>query len=263
VTAQNERRGVAGAIGRHPLVSFFALAFPLSWAIVPFTGGEGINPTGPFLAALLVSAALAGRVGVSEWLRFSFRLRGRWFWYVAAAAIVVGLNVLALLLALALGAERPSSDDLGAWAEPLIVFPFYLLLIAAPEESGWRGFAFPRLTERWGPVRATAVLGVLIAAWHLPLVVAGSQTAVILGAVFASQFLFTWLQSRTDGSVPVVMVAHASQGGLAGAYIGPMLSGSDETLELSLLTALLALVAAAVAWSSARGRVPEARPVPQ
>jgi hypothetical protein len=42
-----------------------------------------------------------------------------------------------------------------------------------------------------------------------------------------------------------------------------MLSGSDETLELSLLTALLALVAGAVAWSWERGDVPEAPPVPQ
>jgi hypothetical protein len=59
------------------------------------------------------------------------------------------------------------------------------------------------------------------------------------------------------------MVAHASQGGLAGAYIGPMFSGSDERLELSLLTALLALVAAAVVWSIRRTRAPEALPASQ
>lgn len=263
MTARDQRRGVAGAVERHPLVTFFALAFPLSWAIVPFTGPDAINPTGPFLAALIVSAVLAGRRGVGAWLRRSFTPRGRWHWYAAAVGIVLGLNVLALLLALLLGAAEPSGDDLGAWPEALIVFPFYLVLIAAMEESGWRGFAMPRLTERWGVLGATTVLGVLVAVWHLPLVVGGSQAAVILGAVFASQFLFTWLQAKTGGSVPVVMVAHASQGGLAGAYIGPMLSGTDETLELSLLTALLGLVAGAVAWSGTRGRAPEAPPVPQ
>lgn len=262
-TTRDGKGGVAGAVERHQLIVFFALVFPLSWVLVPFTGAEAINPTGPFLAALIVSAVIAGRRGVREWLRRSFTPRGQWRWYAAAVGIVVGLNVLALLLALLLGVERPSSDDLAAWPEALIVFPFYLLLIGATEESGWRGFAMPRLTERWGAVGATAVLGVIIAIWHVPLVIGGSQAAVILGAVFASQYLFTWLQSKTDGSVPVVMVAHAAQGGLAGAYIGPMLSGSDETLELSLLTALLALVAAAVVWSRTRGRVPEAPPVPQ
>jgi hypothetical protein len=42
-----------------------------------------------------------------------------------------------------------------------------------------------------------------------------------------------------------------------------MFSGSDERLELALLTALLAVVAAAVVWSSRRRRAPEALPVPQ
>jgi uncharacterized protein len=262
MTQNEERRGVAGVIERHQLIVFFALVFPLSWILVPFTSGEGINPTGPLFAALIVSAVVAGRRGVGEWFRRTITVRGQWRWYAAAIGIVVGLNVLALLLALLFGVSRPSSDDLAAWPEPLIVFPFYLLLIALPEESGWRGFAMPRLADRWGAIGGTAVLGVLIAIWHVPLVIAGSQVAVILGAVFASQFLFTWLQEKTDGSVPIVMVAHASQGGLAGAYIGPMFSGSDERLELSLLTALLGVVAAAVVWSIMRTRVPEAQPRP-
>jgi membrane protease YdiL (CAAX protease family) len=263
VTHEEDRRKIAGLVERHQLVAFFSLAFPLSWVIVPLTGGEGINPTGPLFAALIVSAVVAGRRGVRDWLRRTLTARGPWRWYAAAVGIVVGLNLLALLLAILLGVSRPSSDDFGAWLEPLIVFPFYLLLIALPEESGWRGFALPRLAEQWGLVGGTAILGVLIALWHVPLVIAGSQVAVILAAVFASQFLFTWLQEKTDGSVPIVMVAHAAQGGLAGAYIGPMLSGSDERLELALLTALLAVVAAAVAWSIKRRRVPDALPVPQ
>jgi membrane protease YdiL (CAAX protease family) len=262
LTEVEEKRGIAGLVARHQLVVFFALVYPLSWVLVPFTNGEGINPTGPLFAALIVSAVVAGRRGVRGWFRRTIAIRGAWQWYAAAVGIVVGLNVLALLLALLLGASRPSSDDLGAWPEALIVFPFYLLLIGLPEESGWRGFAMPRLAERWGTMAGTAVLGVLIAIWHVPLVIAGSQVAVILAAVFASQFLFTWLQSKTDGSVPIVMLAHASQGGLAGAYIGPMFSGSDERLELSLLTALLGVVAALVVWSSTRKRAPEALPLP-
>ena len=84
----------------------------------------------------------------------------------------------------------------------------------------------PRLVERFGPLRATAVLGLVVAAWHAPLVFAGSQAALVLAAVFASQFIFTWLQSHTNGSVPIVMVAHAAQGGIAGAWLAPMFTGS-------------------------------------
>lgn len=239
--------GLRALVRRHPLLSFLVLAFPLSWSIVPLTGGEGINPTGPLLAALAVSAAVGGRAQVGAWLRLSFTNRGPLRWHAIALGLVVGLYGLAALAAFALGAAGPSSAELGAWTEILFVFPLYLLLIAAPEESGWRGFVLPRLTESFGPLKATALLGLIVAAWHVPLVVAGSQAAAVLAAVFASQFLFTWLQRRTNGSVPIVMVAHAAQGGIAGAWMGPMFTGSDQTLHVAIWAALLGLAAGAIA----------------
>jgi len=83
--------------------------------------------------------------------------------------------------------------------------------------------------------------------WHTPLVISGSQAAAVPAAVFASQFLFTWLQRRTNGSVPVVMVAHAAQGGIAGAWLGPMFTGSDQTLHVAIWASLLGLAAGAAA----------------
>jgi uncharacterized protein len=234
------------------MLRFFLLAFVLSWVIVPFTGE--LNPTGPLLAAAICAAASGGRAEVGRWLRNSVALRGQPRWYLYAVLIVVGLNTSAMGLALAFGVPAPTGDDLRAWPELLVVFPAYLLVIGVGEEAGWRGWAMPALTERHGPMAATMILGAVIAAWHLPLVLLGAQFPVILVAVAASQFLFTWLQQQTDGSVPVVMVAHAAQGGLAGAYFGPMLSGSDEALELSFLAALLVGVAAMVLVADGRRR---------
>jgi membrane protease YdiL (CAAX protease family) len=244
--------GLRALVRRHPLASFLVLAFPLSWSIVPLTGGEGMNPTGPLLAALIVSALTGGRAQVGAWLRRSFTGRGPLRWHGVAIGVIVGLYGLAALAAFALGAAGPSADELGGWTEILFVFPLYLLLIAAPEESGWRGFLLPRLAESLGTLRATAVLGLIIAAWHTPLVVAGSQAAAVLAAIFASQFVFTWLQGRTGGSVPVVMVAHAAQGGIAGAWLGPMFTGADQTLHVAIWAALLGLAAAAVAFAARR-----------
>jgi membrane protease YdiL (CAAX protease family) len=244
--------GLRGLVRRHPLVSFLALTFPLSWSIVPLTGGEGINPAGPLLAALIVSALVGGRAQVAAWLRLSFTNRGPLRWHAIAIGVIVGLYGLAALAAFALGATGPSSAELRGWTEVLFVFPLYLLLIAAPEESGWRGFLLPRLTESHGFLGATTVLGLIVAVWHLPLVIAGSQAAAVLAAVFASQFVFTWLQRRTGGSVPIVMTAHAAQGGIAGAWMGPMFTGSDQTLHVAIWSALLGLAAAAIALRSRR-----------
>jgi uncharacterized protein len=45
-----------------------------------------------------------------------------------------------------------------------------VILVGGPllEEPGWRGFALPRLQEKFGPLAGTIVLGLLWAAWHYP-----------------------------------------------------------------------------------------------
>lgn len=46
----------------------------------------------------------------------------------------------------------------------------YSTLLGGPlfEEPGWRRFALPRLEARWGPLRATFLLSLIWAGWHLP-----------------------------------------------------------------------------------------------
>ena len=47
---------LTAAVRRHPLVAFFALAYPLSWW--PSLVGKGLNPFGPLIAAAVTSALL-------------------------------------------------------------------------------------------------------------------------------------------------------------------------------------------------------------
>jgi uncharacterized protein len=70
----------------------------------------------------------------------------------------------------------------------------------------------PRLAAQRSALGASLVLGLAVAIWHLPLVLAGRQLAVILGATFAAQIMYTWLANQANGSVLIVMVAHAMQG---------------------------------------------------
>lgn len=94
------------------------------------------------------------------------------------------------------------------------------------EELGWTGFAIPRLSLRHG-VRATGlIVGMLWGAWHLPVnywasgVTSGEVSlaiwaplwvvATLVGQLTAFRVLMVWIYERTDGSLPVAMLMHAS-----------------------------------------------------
>src|SRR5207249_10643085 len=86
----------------------------------------------------------------------------------------------------------------------------------AGEEIGWRGYALPRLAERFGLGGASVLLGLLWASWHLPLFfVAGADTAgqsfpVYLLQVTALSVAMAWLYAHTRGSLLPVMLMHAA-----------------------------------------------------
>src|SRR5215207_9092928 len=94
-------------IRRHPLISFFVLAFGLSPA--------PIASFGPFLAALVVLAITQGKSGIGGLLRRMVRWRVGIRWYAVALLLPVGIALAATALNVLLGAQAPSAADLGGW----------------------------------------------------------------------------------------------------------------------------------------------------
>jgi membrane protease YdiL (CAAX protease family) len=84
------------------------------------------------------------------------------------------------------------------------------------EETGWRGYALPRLLEATGPVGASLVLGVIWALWHLPLFwtegssLFESSVLVLLLRLPATSIMFTWLFQKTQGSLFLAILFHAA-----------------------------------------------------
>jgi membrane protease YdiL (CAAX protease family) len=100
---------------------------------------------------------------------------------------------------------------------PLLVVQFFTTALA--EEPGWRDFALPRLQHRHGPVVGTTILGLLWGAWHLPLFLtewggwpdlSWVQPVLFVATCIPLSMVMTWVFNRTRGSVPLIMLLHAS-----------------------------------------------------
>ena len=86
----------------------------------------------------------------------------------------------------------------------------------AGEEVGWRGYALPRLSARYGLAPAGIILGIIWAAWHLPLFffpnsdTLGQSFPLYVLQVTAVSVAMAWLYWRTGGSLLLVMLFHAA-----------------------------------------------------
>jgi uncharacterized protein len=240
-------------IRRYPLVSFFVLAYALSWwpailyalDLLP----QPIAGFGPFLAALVVLAITQGKTGIVGLLRRMVRWRVAPVWYAVALLLPVAISLTAAVFNVLLGAQAPSSVELGGWTGLFSTF-FILLLIPGLggtwEEPGWRGYALPRLQVGRSALFASLILWVGLVVWHLPLMIVGevhwSDVVFLLG--FA--IVFNWVFNNANGSVLIIMIMHAMNNTISGSFIGPMFSGADSVRQAWLYAALWCAVATVV-----------------
>jgi len=217
---------------RHTLVAFFVIAFLLSWYpwIIALSRGQasGPNPLGPFVAGIIMTAIVSGRSGLREF--FSRLVR----WRVGAKnyAIVFLTPILICLVAagitVLIAEPRPSSLSTEKLREMPERFLFIFLFIGLGEEPGWRGFALPELQRKHSPLIASLILAPVWAIWHLPLV--GNEfslpiVAAFLLSLFGATFVLTWIFNRTNGSVLLPMLFHATVNSVGAGLIFPLFTG--------------------------------------
>jgi membrane protease YdiL (CAAX protease family) len=133
---------------------------------------------------------------------------GRWRvkpgWYAIALLLPGALALMATILNVLLGAESPSATELDAWPQLFATFAFVLLVPGvggAWEEPGWRGFAVPRLQVRQSALVTSLIMGVLIAGWHLLLMITGQVAYSDIVLILASVVVFNWVFNNAAGSV--------------------------------------------------------------
>ena len=280
-------------IAARPTVAFFVLAFGLSWALwtpAMVFGLDGLAAL-PFFVGVLgpaTAAAVVTRVtgrSVRDWLREVMRWRLPLRWYALAVGLPFALAIVASAEFVLVGEEL----DFGLIGERVVsivpLFLFCLLLNGGPEEPGWRGFAMPRLLERFTPIKATLVFGPIWGLWHLPLLLAESDvdhdlaTLPFVGMLLwtlagftAYSFTYTYLWNRTRSAFACMLLHAAYNTAIGVAILRPAdeLVGNSYVAISFALTGTLWLVAIALIVAT-RGRlgleprvtappIPEARP---
>lgn len=213
-------------VRRRPLLGFFLLAYFFGWiAFLPLVLtniGLGViridvpiefievGAFTPTIAALCVQWLLDRNFRI-------FHLYSTWKRLVIGAIVGLALCMIAFVVAPSLALVKGSLRELH-WAALLTPSVYVVNLstfFGGPvnEEPGWRGFALPRLQERFGPLAGSIFLGLLWTGWHLPLFLLHGWVNVPVWAytllLVAASVLITLGNNISGFSIIVPIMMHA------------------------------------------------------
>ena len=273
---ERARTGITGFIRRHPVATFYALAFAISWgAILLILGPDGLFSTGatmplaggaallagPSISGVLLTVLVDGRLGLR---RLVSRLR-RWRvgarWY-AVAFLTGPLVMVATVLGLSLTFPEFRPDLLTADNKLSIVVTGIVvgLMVGFFEELGWTGFALPRLRQLYGVVTTGLVMGLLWSAWHLPMFAGTTDpTGTLPGALVVAVLLFAWLPpyrvlmvwayDRTE-SLLIAMLMHVPISVTTFTLASEATSSTALVVPVLIWGAAFWVIVAIVAWAN-------------
>jgi membrane protease YdiL (CAAX protease family) len=171
----------------------------------------------PLISAIVVVSIAEGLPALARLGRRVIRWRVNWSWHAAAIGLPLLVHAVAIGMNMAAGATPPSFDQFSTWYTVFLVFGLHMINpTGGPlgEEPGWRGLAQPRLQSNRSALMSAAILGLLVACWHLPLAFMQQFDLVLpdIATTFMVTFWCTWLFNRTGGSALLTLIAHSTEG---------------------------------------------------
>lgn len=226
------------SIKNRPLTFYVLLNYLISWTFlypcyqIILHADEGSFPWlaligifggfGPSIAAIITVRFTEGKPAVYRLLsKFkSFRVPVKWYLFVLLLPLI--LYLLSLLCTNIFGFELGRIEIMEGLK---MVFPY--LLLALPfgpvmEELGWRGYMLPTLLKKYNLYTSSLILGVTWTFWHIasftfpgaaiPSIFEVSVWTVglYLLNITAQTFIFSYVYLRTNGSLIIAILLHAS-----------------------------------------------------
>jgi len=208
------------------MLTFAALTFGWTWSLWGISAALKFQTPelgkalflaagfGPSLAAIVIVLMVGGTLGLRDWLRRCLAWRFWPVWYAVTFFAAPAAMLAALGIHGALG-----------------------------EEFGWRGYALPALTTRYGWRRSSLIVGALWGLWHVPLFyIPGTgqsqmPMALFLASSFALSILFARLSINTAFSVLPALLLHWSLN--AWSLVIPMIPNGGSVRPYVLVMGIL------------------------
>jgi membrane protease YdiL (CAAX protease family) len=214
---------------------------------MPLTRVILLNGPIALLPAFVFSRAFSRSLSVSKYLTTLVRPRGHIVWYLIALFTFPVIHILGNLITHLLGGQSFQTQGYSlnlVWIAVITFLSVFFFTGGINEESGWRGFALPRLQERFSPIIAGLIIWSCHVIWEL--------NGDVLMALFMNghaswpaisrlvwmpswTILFIWVYNRTEGSILAPAIFHSSMN-----MMNPLMGVLPTT---SVGTALLVLFA--------------------
>jgi len=240
---------------------YFLLAFAIPWIgsfidLGPelFQGKplrlEDMMVTGAvmIITPCLLGIALTGLEGGTDGLKELFSRMGKWKvgfrWYLAPLIFPILILLVLWLLAVFVSPEfRPT------FFKPGIMMG---LIAGFLEETGWMGFAYPRMRTKTSALKAALVLGLLHVLWHFGADFMGASVArgayflphflAFCVSMYAMRIILVWVYVNTK-SLLMAQLMHASSTGFLGILISQSILPANDTLFYAVYSIALWIVA--------------------
>ncbi len=225
--SEQKQLGQERANLKKKVLVYVLFAFAISWSIAFYTywllehkqkiKGSQIHlyhafaALGPVLATVFTVLIFYGKDGLKKLLRKLHFPKGRFvLWLSVSPLLLFNLGVLLSALNSKAMTFKQLNLDFSAvtgWAFlPLLTYAIF-------EEMGWRGFLLAHLQEKYTAWRATNILTLIWAPWHIPFFFYRFDFSPIMGigfffGIWVGALILTSLYNASGGALLAVMLFH-------------------------------------------------------
>ncbi|MGB5272365.1 MAG: type II CAAX endopeptidase family protein [Eudoraea sp.] len=218
------------------LITYFGFAYIISWIVwFPLYGQElglkvmpiipfqhGIGGLGPLVASFLTTWIYYKNKGLKKLFKKCIQIKPILYLVIALLTPFL-LALIATIMNSAINEAPINLSGLLTVKEfpnfnLLTFFIYNLIFFGFGEEVGWRGFALPRIQNKFNALTSSILLTIFWAFWHLPLFFNGpGYTSMEFTDVFGWFFslltgsiLLSWLFNSSKGSILICAVFHST-----------------------------------------------------